>query len=87
MADWRSGVLQAIKAAGVTQVAYAPDAGRSRPVERSMEDNDLRAAPLAAEEEGVALLQSSDAGNCIDMLSLARTRACLLAMLATMRGK
>ena len=87
MDDWRDGIFEAVKAAGATQVAYVPDAGHSRLIERSIEDNDLRAVSLTTEEEGVALLagawlggakgvlllQSSGVGNCVNMLSLART--------------
>ena len=101
MEDWRDGIFEAIKAAGVTQVAYVPDAGHSRLIERSIEDNDLRAVSLTTEEEGVALLagawlggakgvlllQSSGVGNCVNMLSLARTCAFPLVMLVTMRGE
>ena len=101
MDDWRDGIFEAIKAAGVTQVAYVPDAGHSRLIERSIEDNDLRAVSLTTEEEGVALLagawlggakgvlllQSSGVGNCVNMLSLARTCAFPLVMLVTMRGE
>ena len=101
MDDWRDEILEAIKTAGVTQVAYVPDAGHSRLIERSIEDNDLRAVSLTTEEEGVALLagawlggskgvlllQSSGVGNCVNMLSLAKTCAFPLVMLVTMRGE
>ena len=101
MNDWRDRIFEAIKTAGVTQVAYVPDAGHSRLIERSIEDNDLRAVSLTTEEEGVALLagawlggakgvlllQSSGVGNCVNMLSLAKTCAFPLVMLVTMRGE
>ena len=101
MTDWRDDIFEAIKAAGVVQVAYVPDAGHARLIGRAIGDNDLRAVSLTTEEEGVALLagawlggdrgvllmQSSGVGNCINMLSLARTCAFPLVMLVTMRGE
>ncbi len=101
MTDWRDEIFEVLKAAGMAQIAYVPDAGHSRLIERAIEDNDLRAVSLTTEEEGVALLagawlggqkgallmQSSGVGNCVNMLSLARTCAFPLVMLVTMRGE
>jgi len=100
-ADWSAGVHDVLGTLGVRQVAYVPDAGHRRLIERCREDADKTALPLTTEEEGVAvlagawlggekgvlLMQSSGVGNCINMLSL--TRACRfpLLMLVTMRGQ
>ena len=64
-----------------------PDAGHSRLIDRCRADPDIRDVVLTTEEEGVALaagawlggeraallMQSSGLGNCINMLSLARS--------------
>jgi len=55
MDDWRNGIFGAIGAAGVTQAACARDAGRSRPIGRSIEDNALRAVLPTTGEQGAAL--------------------------------
>ena len=78
-----------------------PDAGHSRLIERCRADPDIRDVVLTTEEEGVALaagawlggeraallMQSSGVGNCINMLSLARTCRFPLLMFITMRGE
>ena len=78
-----------------------PDAGHSRLIERCRADPDIHDVVLTTEEEGVALaagawlggaraallMQSSGLGNCVNMLSLARTCRFPLLMLITMRGE
>jgi len=89
-----------LRAQGVTQVAYVPDAGHRVMIDRSLADPDVHSIPLTTEEEGVALLagadlgsargvllmQSSGVGNCINMLSLTAGARFPLLMLVSMRG-
>jgi sulfopyruvate decarboxylase alpha subunit len=98
---WQDGVYAALKDAGVRQIAYVPDAGHARVIERAHADNDMAAIVLTTEEEGIALaagawlggqrtallMQSSGVGNCINMLSLPVTCRMPLFMLVTMRGE
>ena len=70
--------------AGVTQVAYVPDAGSARLIDLCHANSTMHSVALTTEEEGVALLagawlggargvllmQSSGVGNCINMLSV-----------------
>ena len=99
--DWRDGIFAALKAAEIRQVGYVPDAGHARLIERCQTDPDIRAVSLTTEEEGIALaagawlggqrcvllMQSSGVGNCINMLSLAKSCRFPLTMLVTMRGE
>lgn len=99
--DWRDDIFDCIAAAGVKQVAYVPDAGHKRLIERCQEANAIRTVSLTTEEEGIALLagawlggqkgvllmQSSGVGNCINMLSLTKNCRFPLVMLVTMRGE
>ena len=98
---WQDGVYAALKSAGVRQIGYVPDAGHARLIERAHADNDMSAVVLTTEEEGIALaagawlggqravllMQSSGVGNCINMLSLARSCRFPLLMMITMRGE
>ena len=99
--DWRDDIFTALKAAGIRQVGYVPDAGHSRLIELCHADPAIRAIPLTSEEEGIGLaagawlggqrgvllLQSSGVGNCINLLSLAKSCRFPLTMLVTMRGE
>ena len=83
------------------QVAYVPDAGHTRLIERCRADAGMKAVMLTTEEEGIGMLagawlggergvllmQSSGVGNCINMLSLATVCRFPLLMLVTMRGE
>jgi len=98
---WPDEVFAVLKTFDVRQVAYVPDAGHARLIERARADAAIRAVPLTTEEEGVALLagaclggqravllmQSSGVGNCINMLSLIRTCGFPFLALVTMRGE
>jgi sulfopyruvate decarboxylase alpha subunit len=86
---------------GIAQVAYVPDAGHTQLILDCNADPEIEAVSLTTEEEGVAMLagawlggqrgallmQSSGAGNCINMLSLAQECRFPLLMLITMRGE
>jgi sulfopyruvate decarboxylase alpha subunit len=101
LSDWRDDIFAALKAADIRQVGYVPDAGHSRLIERVHADSQIRAVSLTTEEEGIALaagawlggqraallMQSSGVGNCINMLSLAKSCRFPLVMLVTMRGE
>jgi len=89
------------KAAKVRQVAIVPDAGHARLIELCEKDKRMRVVRLTTEEEGVALLagawlggekgvlllQSSGAGNCVNMLALSAATRFPLCMIVTMRGE
>jgi sulfopyruvate decarboxylase alpha subunit len=99
--DWRDDIFAVLKAAEIRQVGYVPDAGHSRLIEVCEADPEICTVPLTSEEEGVGLaagawlggqraallMQSSGVGNCINMLSLAKTCRFPLTMLVTMRGE
>ena len=99
--DWPDRLFATLKRADIRQVGYVPDAGHARLIDRCRADPEIRDVALTTEEEGVALaagawlggeraallMQSSGVGNCINMLSLARTCRFPLLMLVTMRGE
>ena len=99
--QWPDQLFETIKRGGVRQVGYVPDAGHARLIDRCRADPDIHDVVLTTEEEGIALaagawlggekgvllIQSSGVGNCINMLSLARTCRFPLLMLITMRGE
>ncbi len=98
---WPNGIYASLKALGVRQVPYVPDAGHTRLIEMCLNDNEMRAVPLTTEEEGVAMLagswlggqrgallmQSSGIGNCVNMFSTIRVGRYPLLTLITMRGQ
>ena len=100
-ADWRDDIFAVLKAADIRQVGYVPDAGHSRLIERCRADPQMRAVSLTSEEEGIGLaagawlggqrtallMQSSGVGNCINLLSLAKSCRFPLTILVTMRGE
>jgi len=99
--DWPDRLFEMLKRGGIRQVGYVPDAGHARLIDRCRADSEIHDVVLTTEEEGVALaagawlggeraallMQSSGLGNCINMLSLARTCRFPLLMLITMRGE
>jgi sulfopyruvate decarboxylase alpha subunit len=99
--DWRDDIFAALKTAGIRQIGYVPDAGHSRLIERCRADPEFSAIVLTSEEEGIGLaagawlggqkaallLQSSGVGNCVNMLSLAKSCRFPLILLVTMRGE
>jgi sulfopyruvate decarboxylase alpha subunit len=98
---WPDQLFEVLKTSNIRQVAYVPDAGHARLIERCKSDPDIRDIALTTEEEGVALaagawlggqraallMQSSGVGNCVNMFSLIRTCRFPLLMLVTMRGE
>ena len=99
--DWRDDIFAALKAAEIRQIGYVPDAGHTRLIEHCRADPEIRAIVLTSEEEGIGLaagawlggqraallMQSSGVGNCINMLSLAKSCRFPLTLLVTMRGE
>jgi sulfopyruvate decarboxylase alpha subunit len=98
---WPDRLFEVLKASGIRQVGYVPDAGHARLIERCKAEPAIRDVVLTTEEEGVGLaagawlggqraallMQSSGVGNCVNMLSLIRTCRFPLLMLVTMRGE
>ncbi|WP_407181677.1 phosphonopyruvate decarboxylase [Bradyrhizobium sp. STM 3562] len=99
--DWPLDIYKALKAAGVSQVCYVPDAGHSRLIHLSHGDSAIKTTVLTTEEEGVALcagawlggnravllMQSSGVGNCVNMLSLPASCRLPFLTFVTMRGE
>ncbi len=81
---WQDKLYEQLRAADVSIFSYVPDAGHRILIDRSIADPDVTSVTLSTEEEGVGLaagahlggaravllMQSSGAGNCINMLSL-----------------
>jgi sulfopyruvate decarboxylase alpha subunit len=97
---WPLEIYKVLKEAGVKQVAYVPDAGHTQLIKACHADKEIKAVCLTTEEEGVAMLsgawlggdrgvllmQSSGAGNCINMLGMVAECRFPLLMILTMRG-
>src|SRR6202045_546986 len=85
--DWPADIYAALKAAEVRQGGYVPDAGPAALIRRCAGDPAMRMVALTSEEEGIGLaagawlggeravllMQSSGVGNCVNMLSLAKS--------------
>ena len=97
---WQDELYDLLRRNGITQFAYVPDAGHRILIDRSLADPGAHSVALTTEEEGVALLagadlggargvllmQSSGAGNCVNMLSLIKGGRFPLLTLISMRG-
>jgi sulfopyruvate decarboxylase alpha subunit len=100
-ASWPDAVLEVLKDFDVRHVAYVPDAGHARLIERAHGEPTMTPVVLTTEEEGVALaagawlggqrsvllMQSSGVGNCVNMLSLIGLCRFPFLTLVTMRGE
>jgi sulfopyruvate decarboxylase alpha subunit len=98
---WQQEVFGALKAGGIRQVAYVPDAGHAHAIRAAQADAQIDDIVLTSEEEGVALacgawlggeravllMQSSGVGNCVNMFSLLRSCNFPFLTLVTMRGE
>jgi sulfopyruvate decarboxylase alpha subunit len=98
---WPADIYKSFKKLNIEQVAFVPDAGHTQLILDCHADAAMNAVSLTTEQEGVAMLagawlggqrgallmQSSGAGNCINMLSLAQECRFPLLMLITMRGE
>jgi sulfopyruvate decarboxylase alpha subunit len=101
LADWPAATHQILRALGVSQVAYVPDAGHRRLIELCQADPSMRAIPLTTEEEGIGvaagawlggaravlLMQSSGVGNCPNTLAMMKSCGFPFLTLVTMRGE
>jgi len=99
-ARWQDELYDLLRRHNITQFAYVPDAGHRILIDRSLADPDVHSVALTTEEEGVALMagadlggargvllmQSSGAGNCINMLSLIKGGHFPFLTLLSMRG-
>jgi sulfopyruvate decarboxylase alpha subunit len=99
--SWPADLHRVLKASGVRQMSYVPDAGHTALIELFHADPEVTCNVLTTEEEGIAiaagaflggersvlLMQSSGVGNCINMLSLPVIMRAPLLMLVTMRGE
>lgn len=99
--DWPDALFDVLKRARVQQVAYVPDAGHARLIDRCRAARGMQTVVLTTEEEGVALacgawlggqraallMQSSGVGNCINMLGMVAECRAPLLMLVTQRGE
>jgi sulfopyruvate decarboxylase alpha subunit len=98
--SWPGQIYEELQDFQVRQVAYVPDAGHGELIRRCQADAGMHTVSLTTEEEGVAMLsgawlggqhgvllmQSSGAGNCINMLTVNAECRIPLLMLVTMRG-
>lgn len=101
LAAWQEDIYVALRAGGIRQVAYVPDAGHAHVIRRVHADPGMRGIVLTTEEEGVAvacgawlggeraalLMQSSGVGNCVNMFSLVANCRFPFLTLVTMRGE
>ena len=97
---WQDELYELLRRHDITQFAYVPDAGHRILIDRSLADPAVHSVALTTEEEGVALLagadlggargvllmQSSGAGNCVNMLSLIKSGRFPFLTLLSMRG-
>lgn len=100
-APWPDALFDVLVGQRVRQVAYVPDAGHSRLIERCTANPDMETTVLTTEEDGIALLagawlggdrgillmQSSGVGNCVNMLTLIENCRMPFVTLVTMRGE
>jgi sulfopyruvate decarboxylase TPP-binding subunit len=100
-ASWADGAYRAMAGAGVSIVAYVPDAGLSRLLALCEADSAMDLVGLTDERDGIPLLmgswlggrkgvllmQSSGVGNCPNMLAMANTGRFPIPMIVTMRGE
>lgn len=98
--SWSDQLFETLLAARIKHIAYVPDSGHARLIERAHEDPRMEATVLTTEEEGIGLLcgawlggergvllmQSSGVGNCINTLSLVQNCRFPFLTLVTMRG-
>lgn len=98
--SWQDTLYDKLRAHGVTQFAYVPDAGHKQLINRSLADPDAHAVALTTEEEGVALaaganlgngrsvvlMQSSGVGNCVNFLSMIDGGQFPFLTIVSMRG-
>lgn len=99
--DWSADAVTALRNLGIRQIAYVPDAGLTRILQTTGEDEAFVMTSVTTEEDAIALssgawlggdrslvaMQSSGVGNILNMLTLPRICDMPLLMLVTMRGE
>lgn len=97
---WQDEIYRILRAWNVTQFSYVPDAGHAMLINRSLEDPEVHSVALTTEEEGIAMLagahlgdargvammQSSGIGNCVNMFSFVKNGQFPMLVLVSMRG-
>ena len=97
---WPGELYDLLREHDITQFAYVPDAGHKTLINRSLTDPGVSSIALTTEEEGVAMLagadlggargvllmQSSGAGNCVNILSMIKAGRFPFLTLISMRG-
>jgi sulfopyruvate decarboxylase alpha subunit len=97
---WPDDIYRILRHWDVTQFSYVPDAGHAVLINRSLEDPEVHSVALTTEEEGVAMLagahlggargvammQSSGVGNCVNMFSFVKNGQFPMLILVSMRG-
>jgi sulfopyruvate decarboxylase alpha subunit len=97
---WQDELYDLLRRNNISLFAYVPDAGHRILIDRSLADPGAQSVPLTTEEEGVALMagadlggargvllmQSSGAGNCVNMLSLIKGGHFPFLTILSMRG-
>lgn len=98
--EWPDELYDLLRENDVTLFAYVPDAGHKTLINRSLADPDVNSIALTTEEEGVAMLagaelggmrgvlmmQSSGAGNCVNIFSMIKAGRFPFLTLISMRG-
>ena len=86
---WPDDIYRILRDWDVTQISYVPDAGHAVLINRSLEDPEVHSVALTTEEEGVAMLagahlggargvalmQSSGVGNCVNISRFTNSRS------------
>ena len=98
--NWEDELFRLLKTHNISYLPFVPDAGHATVLSLAEDDNQITPVVLTTEEEGVAfccgawlggarsvlLMQSSGAGNCINMMSLIANCNFPFVTLVTMRG-
>ena len=99
-ARWQDDLYDLLRRHNIAQFAYVPDAGHRILIDRSLADPGVHSVALTTEEEGVAMLagahlggargvalmQSSGVGNCVNMFSFVKNGQFPMLILVSMRG-
>lgn len=97
---WPDALYDLLRENDVRLFTYVPDAGHKTLINRSLADREAISIALTTEEEGVAMLagaelggmrgvllmQSSGAGNCVNILSMIKAGRFPFLTLVSMRG-
>ena len=84
--DWPNAIYRTLKAHGVSQVSYVPDAGHARLIELSHGDVAIQTTVLTTEEEGVALSAGAWLGGTLDTSASVVAAGALISDVAMKTG-